>query len=55
MVNISRLEQEKKTLSGPVAWSKEQVMTFVRELDSGKYAALASSFSITGRMLSVEW
>lgn len=47
--------KEKKTFSGPLAWSKEEMGAFVASLDGGKYAFLASSFCLTGKLFSVEW
>ena len=58
MLEISegRAEREKQGLRGPEAWSAAQVVSFVRDLDGGKLAAIAPYFqNMTGRALSVEW
>lgn len=47
--------KEKKSFSGPLAWSKEEMIAFVASLEGGRYAHLASSFSLTGKLFSVEW
>lgn len=51
----SLAEREKRSFSGPEAWSADQMVAFVRTLREGRYASLASSFRITGKLFSVEW
>jgi kinesin family protein 2/24 len=59
ILEISRLQKDKAKLSGPATYSKEKVMNFIESLDNeesnGIYATLSEYFSITGRMLSLEW
>lgn len=59
ILEISRLAKEKAKLNGPANYSKEKVMDFIKSLDNeesnGIYTTLSEYFSITGRMLSLEW
>ena len=55
MIETSRAAQERKAFKGPEAWSKQQMVDWVAQLDGGKYASLAPSFQITGKMYAVEW
>ena len=55
MIEMSRAAQERKAFKGPETWSKQQMVDWVAQLDEGKYASLAPSFQITGKMYAVEW
>ena len=51
----SLADRERKSFSGPLAWSADQMVCYVRTLEDGKFEALADSFHITGKLFSVEW
>jgi hypothetical protein len=48
-------EREKRTFRGPLAWSASEMSGYVATLENGKYAALAPSFTLSGKLFSVEW
>ena len=55
MIETSMASQQRKQFAGPEQWSKQQMVDWVAALDGGKYAAIAPSYQITGKMYAVEW
>ncbi|GMI35717.1 hypothetical protein TeGR_g12391 [Tetraparma gracilis] len=54
MVKASREEEERKEFKGPEAWSKSQVVEWVKGL-GGEYVALSEVFVLTGKQLHIMW
>lgn len=47
--------REKKTFTGPIAWSADDMSAFVANVEGGQFTALAPSFRLTGKLFSAEW
>ena len=58
---ITRAEKEQSNFTGPLQWSKQEMMNFVKGLEDkcgygdGRFVNLSESFQLTGKLFSTEW
>lgn len=55
MITATRADKEKIAFKGTDAWSPKKVSEWVAQLDSGRYAGLADSFHLSGKMFGAAW